>query len=110
MTPTELQVPHSRVLSRAVALLLQHESAARYVSDYDVNNAYQYVIAREETQVSWLQHALLDLGASFRRDPAPPRRQTSAQGQGRNARELAETDGRDNQRFVEQWRDRVETR
>ena len=51
---------------------MQHEAAARYVSDYDVNNAYQYVIAREETHVSWLQHALLDLGAAIPADPAAP--------------------------------------
>src|ERR1041385_8501661 len=41
-----------------VALIERHEASARAVSHYDFNNAYQYVINREETHLSWLQHAL----------------------------------------------------
>ena len=37
-----------------LALLIRHEEVARHVSAYDANNAYQYVINREETHVSWL--------------------------------------------------------
>src|SRR5262245_20668603 len=86
---------------------MQHEAAARYVSDYDVNNAYQYVIAREETHVSWLQHALLDLGAVVPPDPSQPA--VTRPGKGTDAvRQLSENDGRGNQRFVDKWRDRVE--
>ena len=44
---------------------MRHEDVARLVTDYDINNAYQYIIAREETHLSWLQHALLDLGATL---------------------------------------------
>ena len=33
-----------------VALLMRHEDVAVTVTDYDINNAYQYIIAREETQ------------------------------------------------------------
>jgi hypothetical protein len=90
-----------------LGLLQQHEAAARYVSDYDVNNAYQYIIAREETHISWLQHALLDLGASIPSDPSP--RDVKPSRKGRDAvLELSATDARDNQRFVEKWRDPVE--
>ncbi len=32
----------------------------RHVSDYDFNNTYQYVIAREEMHVSWVRDAILD--------------------------------------------------
>ena len=53
-----------------LALLMRHEEVARHVSDYDVNNAYQYIINREETHVSWLQHALLDLRGAIPADPA----------------------------------------
>ena len=52
-----------------VALLMRHEDVASHVTDYDINNAYQYIIAREETHLSWLQHALLDLGAPLPQDP-----------------------------------------
>ena len=107
MTPTELQALIRDFYLERLALLMQHEGAARYVSDYDVNNAYQYVIAREETHVSWLQHALLDLGAAIPPDPAAPDVPRPARGTDA-VRALSESDGRGNQLFVEKWRDRVE--
>src|SRR5215204_4159158 len=51
-----------------VAILQRHEASARVVSHYDFNNTYQYVIAREETHVSWLQNALAEFGIVL---PAP---------------------------------------
>jgi hypothetical protein len=90
-----------------LALLMRHEDVARHVSQYDPNNAYQYVINREETQVSWLQHALLDLGAAIPPDPARPGVQP---GSGADAwKSLAADDARANQQFVEVWRPKVET-
>jgi hypothetical protein len=88
-----------------VALLMRHEEVARHVSDYDINNAYQYVISREETHVSWLQNALLDVGATIPADPprvavAPPRGQDGWKG-------LAAEDARAQQAFVEDWKPRV---
>ena len=61
-----------------VSLLMRHEDVAQVITDYDINNAYQYIIAREETHLSWLQHGLLDLGATLVGDPhadrcCPPR-------------------------------------
>jgi hypothetical protein len=92
-----------------LALLMQHESAARYVSDYDVNNAYQYIINREETHVSWLQHALLDVGIAIPPDPARPDIKPTRKGKGNEAViELSGTDATANQRFVDKWRDPVE--
>jgi hypothetical protein len=44
-----------------LALIERHEAGARVVSHYDFNNTYQYVIAREETHLSWLGHALAEL-------------------------------------------------
>ena len=35
----------------ASRLLLRHVDGATLVADYDFNNTYQYVIAREETHV-----------------------------------------------------------
>ncbi len=92
-----------------LALLMQRESAARHVTDYDVNNAYQYIISREETHVSWLQHALLDLGADIPVDPARPDIKPTRKGKGNEAvLELSSLDAAANQRFVDKWRDRVE--
>ncbi len=80
---------------------MRHESAARFVSDYDVNNAYQYIISREETHVSWLQHALLDLGARVPADPAHPDVRPTRKGNDA-VLELAGNDARANQRVRRQ--------
>jgi hypothetical protein len=89
-----------------LALLMRHEEVARHVSQYDANNAYQYVISREETHVSWLQHALLDLGAAIPPDPA---RAGMQPGSGTGAwTSLAADDARANQQFVESWKPKVE--
>jgi hypothetical protein len=90
-----------------LALLLRHEEVARHVSQYDANNAYQYVINREETHVSWLQHALLDLGSAI---PAEPARPAVPAGRGADAwKGLASEDAGANQQFVDAWKPRVDT-
>jgi hypothetical protein len=104
---SELQALLREFYLERLTLLMRHESAARFVSDYDINNAYQYVISREETHVSWLQHALIDVGLEIPADPArpdvtPSRKDAAIQ-------ELAGNDARANQSFVDKWRDRIET-
>ena len=89
-----------------LALLMRHEEAAKHVSDYDVNNAYQYIINREETHVSWLQHAMLDLLDTIPADPA--RTALAAPGKGDAWKSLAAEDARANKQFVETWRPKVE--
>ena len=89
-----------------VTLLMRHEEVARNIPDYDINNAYQYIVNREETHLSWLQHALLDLGAPLPVDPARPTVAAPAKGQGFAG--LSAEDARANQAFVEAWRPRVE--
>jgi hypothetical protein len=89
------------------ALLMRHEDVAGFVTDYDINNAYQYIIAREQTHLSWLQHALLDLGAAI---PGDPPRDTVTAAKGAEAwKALAADDARLNAQFVERWRPRIET-
>jgi hypothetical protein len=89
-----------------VSLLMRHEDVARVITDYDINNAYQYIIAREQTHLSWLQHALLDLGATLVDDPA---RGTEPTAKGDSWKSLAADDARSNAQFVEKWRPKVET-
>ena len=55
MQPDELRALLTAITADRVALIQRHEAGARVVSHYDFNNAYQYVIAREETQLSWLR-------------------------------------------------------
>ncbi len=92
-------------LIERTSLLMRHEDVARQVPDYDINNAYQYIVAREETHLSWLQHALLDLGAAL---PADPARQVVAVGKGDAWKTLASEDARANAQFVDQWRAKVD--
>jgi hypothetical protein len=89
-----------------VAMLMRHEDVAVTVTDYDINNAYQYIIAREQTHLSWLQHALLDLGAPM---PPDPPRGTALSAKAEEWKRFADEDARANARFVDTWRPRVET-
>jgi hypothetical protein len=45
-----------------LATLLRHRAAARLMRQYEVNNTYQYVINREETQLSWISAAIGESG------------------------------------------------
>jgi Mn-containing catalase len=89
-----------------VALLMRHEDVAVTITDYDINNAYQYIIAREETHLSWLLHALMDLGAPMPQDPA---RGTSLSAKAEEWKRFADEDAKANAQFVERWRPRIET-
>lgn len=108
MNPTELQELIREFYLERLALLMQHESAARFVTDYDVNNAYQYVISREETHISWLQQALLAMGAQIPADPAVPDVRPTRKGNDA-VLELSANDGRGNARFVAKWQGRIDT-
>jgi hypothetical protein len=90
-----------------VKLLTRHEDVAQVITDYDINNAYQYIIAREQTHLSWLQHALLDLGAP--QAPEPARGSGIAAVKGDGWKSLCNDDARSNAQFVEAWRPKVDT-
>jgi hypothetical protein len=90
-----------------VQLLMRHEDVAQVITDYDINNAYQYIIAREETHLSWLQHALLDLGAPLAGDPQ--RGPAIAPVKGDAWKSLCADDARANAQFVEKWRPKLES-
>jgi hypothetical protein len=107
VTPAELQQLLREFYLERLTLLMQHEAAARFITDYDVNNAYQYIISREETQVSWLQHALLGTGVEI--PPDPPRPVVKPTRKGNDAvLELSGLDARANRAFVDKWHDRIE--
>jgi hypothetical protein len=88
--------------------LLRHEAAARYVVQYDANNTYQYIINRDETQLSWVSRAILDLGGEVPADTAAPDRKPSGKGP-KAATPLFEEDARDAQALVDRWKTRVES-
>ncbi len=88
-----------------VAQLMRHEDVAVTVTDYDINNAYQYIIAREQTHVSWLLHALIDLGAE---EPADPPRGPALSVKRDEWKSFAGQDATGNGQFVDRWRPKVE--
>jgi hypothetical protein len=86
-----------------LSAVLQHIAGARVVSDYDANNAYQYIINREETQLSWVAQAIVALSAEV-----PTATDRTAAQPPRDMRAVIGQDVRDAQAFVDRWRPRVE--
>ena len=107
MTPAELQQLIRTFYLERLLLLMQHEAAARFIFDYDVNNAYQNIINRDETHIAWLQNALIDVGLEIPPDPARPDIRPSKKGKD-GMLELCANDARANRDFVEKWRPRIE--
>jgi hypothetical protein len=92
-----------------LAALTRHEDGARRVTQYDANNTYQYIINREDTQLSWLGRAILDLGGEVPATPGPSAAtKADAQAKADAARAIFTRDAEDAQAFVDRWRSRVE--
>ena len=60
-----------------LTMFLRHQAAARHVSDYNFNNTYQYVIAREDMHVSWVRDAILDASGQIGQAAGERRPQSS---------------------------------
>ena len=90
-----------------LAAMLQHIAHARLVGQYDANNTYQYVINRDDVQLSWLSKAIAELGGA---EPAPAAQPPAIDASAKAARfrSLFEKDARAAQAMVERWRPRVE--
>lgn len=99
MTHSELQQLLTEFAADRLALLRRHEAGAMAVVNYDFNNTYQYVIAREDTHLSWLQSALAEYDAMLPSTaaliPVPA------------ARVVLDDDARHLGAFVDRWRPRV---
>ena len=72
-----------------LALFHRHVEGAKRVGDYEFNNTYQYVIAREEIHLQWMRDAIVDLGGDapthdHRDSPFP----NAGKGLARRARDL----------------------
>ncbi|MFI4998108.1 MAG: hypothetical protein ACHQAQ_20270 [Hyphomicrobiales bacterium] len=87
-------------------MLLRHQAGARLIGQYDVNNTYQYIINREETQLSWLEKAIRELGGAVAEQADASRPASGKKAEA--ARHVLDEDARDAQAFVERWRPRVE--
>jgi hypothetical protein len=88
-------------------ILLKHEAGARLISQYDFNNAYQYIVNRDEMHLSWLAGAIAGLGGAVDEQRAAAERHAPGKGAA-VARGILEDDAREAQAFVDRWRPRVE--
>jgi hypothetical protein len=83
-----------------------HVAAARVVPDYDFNNAYQYVIAREDVQLNWLRDGITDMGGALDEvampQVTPPGKASEAQAS------VMRADCDSAQRFVDKWKPRLD--
>lgn len=90
-----------------LSTVLRHIAGARLVGQYDANNTYQYIISREETQLSWVAQAITDLEGDVPVAGAGPGRAVA--GKGASAMRIVfEEDARDAQAFVDRWRPRAD--
>ena len=89
-----------------LALMNRHVEGAKAVSDYEFNNTYQYVIAREELHMQWVRDAILDLGGEVPTKitalPVPAGKGLALQAA------IFEDDVRQQQSLVDKWRARIE--
>jgi hypothetical protein len=90
-----------------LAILTGHEAGARSIAQYDANNAYQYIINREDTHLSWLASAIVSLGGAPEMT-APAATADTGRARGDAWRGLAEGHAAEAQAFVDRWRPRVE--
>ena len=83
----------------------RHVAAALFVTDYNFNNAYQYVINRDDMHVRWLQDAITDTGGTPDEQAVPD----LDAGKGKDAQLKVITADRDAaKKFVERWSERVD--
>jgi hypothetical protein len=88
-----------------LSAVLRHTAGARLVGQYDANNTYQYIISREETQLTWVGQAIADLGGEV---PAADSNSEAVAGVPAAMRAIFEQDVREAHAFVDRWRPRVD--
>jgi hypothetical protein len=85
------------------ALFDRHVAGARAVASYDFNNTYQYVVNREDAQVTWVRRALEEIGATV-----PGSMPALAVPAGREAEPaVIADDARRMQEFLDRWTPRL---
>jgi len=47
-----------------LTVYLRHQAGARLVVQYDANNTYQYIVNRDDVQLTWIAKAIEELGAA----------------------------------------------
>ena len=104
MTPAELLAVLQECHAEKLALRQRHVAVARRVTDYDFNNTYQYIIAREDVHLSWLEAAIGELGGEAVDQPEPD---LPPAGKKADVLPFVREDVRAAEAFAGRWRDRL---
>jgi hypothetical protein len=104
--PDELLNRLVDVFGEKAALRRRHEAVARIAGQYDVNNTYQYVIAREDQHLAWLAAAIRDMGGAVPGDASGPLDLQAVKGD-EALRPVVLEDAVALDTFVEAWRPRT---
>ncbi len=89
-----------------MANYLRHIAVARLVTDYEFNNAYQYVINREDTHLRWLESAITEFGGTP--DAVPEPKVTAAAGKANDRfLPLVAEDVERQQELIAKWKPRA---
>ena len=102
--PTDLAATLREFHHEKLAMRQRHVAVARRVVDYEFNNAYQYVINREDVHLSWLEAALTEIGETPDDVPEPGLPAAIRKG---DFLPLVTEDARETEAFVARWRPHV---
>jgi hypothetical protein len=102
--PTDLLAILREFHHDKLALRQRHAAIARHVSQYAFNNTYQYVIAREDVHLAWLEAAIAEQGGVPDEvgEPSLP-----ALGKKASTLPFVQEDAREAAAFVTRWRARI---
>jgi hypothetical protein len=89
-------------------MFLRHQAGSRLVGQYDANNTYQYIVNRDDVQLSWIAKAIEELGGSSAAEQTELSRAVTGKAS-EVARGVIDEDRRDAQAFVDRWRPRVDS-
>ena len=89
-----------------LTVYLRHQAGARLVVQYDANNTYQYIVNRDDVQLTWIAKAIEELGAAV--PEVSPQSRDSAGKKSDAAQAVIREDAADSQAFVDRWRPRIE--
>jgi hypothetical protein len=94
------------IFGEKAAMRRRHEAVARIAGQYDVNNTYQYVIAREDQHLSWIADAVAGMGGTVPGGEPEPLGVPAVKGD-QALRAIVLDDARALDGFVETWRSRT---
>jgi hypothetical protein len=107
VTPAELNRLLQDFYRETLELARARETNARSVGAYDVNNAYQQVLGRQDVHLQWVSDAIRDLLGDI---PALPKLQGETAARPRaDVTSIIESDARSQQAFIERWTPRLES-